>query len=138
MEENRDKELDAFIKKIVNEVGLEKPSVNFTDAVLSKVQVAVLKGSTGYTPLISKSAWFIMAVSTVAVIVYMIFGDATIEIPWVSSLIQSIPTDNSFFNAFSNVKISETFLFATVGLTIFIGIQIFLLKHQFEKHYVLE
>ena len=75
MEEN--KELDDFIRRSIKAAGLEKPSVDFTDSVLSKIKLANEQESVMVTkPLFSKTTWFLILAAVVAVFsyVFMAYG----------------------------------------------------------------
>ena len=63
MSADKEKNLDEFIKKMVNEVGTEKPSSNFTDSVMDKIY-ALEKEAAGlrYVPPISKNTWILIGV----------------------------------------------------------------------------
>ncbi len=43
MKEDKDKKLDTFVRKAIIEVGLDSPSVDFTQSVLSEIQADAQK-----------------------------------------------------------------------------------------------
>ncbi|GAA4316195.1 hypothetical protein GCM10023115_25760 [Pontixanthobacter gangjinensis] len=51
---------DELIKKLLNEAGMEKPSVNFKSQILHKIEARKVE-LTPYKPLISAPVWFLLA-----------------------------------------------------------------------------
>ncbi len=137
MEENKEKELDIFVKRVVDEIGLEQPSIDFTKSVLSKIQSETKKSAISYKPLISKSAWVVLATIVFGIFLYVIFGNPRMEInsPAFSVLNKLAAFDFSVEIPYRSV--SNIYVYGFLGLTFFMGIQIFVLKHHFDKRYSL-
>lgn len=138
MEENKERELDIFVKRVVHEIGLEQPSIDFTESVLSKIQVQTQKSAISYKPLISKSAWWVLATIFFGICIYVIFGNPPMEIAWpaFSGLNKLTAFNLSVKIPFQSV--SNAYVYGFLGLTFFMGIQVFVLKHRFDKRYRLE
>jgi len=68
MEENKNTQLDAFLKKQLQELPLESPSKDFTsnimDVLVEENNVATIQ----YKPLISKKIWFAVAAAVIAIL----------------------------------------------------------------------
>jgi len=135
MEENKDNELDIFVKKIVNETGLEQPSNDFTDAVLSNIKFAESKTTTAYQPPLSKRSWGIFILSVLGLLAYSMIENPGLKSSWFSdkALNWSIPTDFSW--SMVQLSISNTYAYAFLGLAFFMGIQILILKHRFDARH---
>ncbi|MBT8182185.1 MAG: hypothetical protein KJO53_11415, partial [Eudoraea sp.] len=83
MEENRDKQLDDFVKKVVKSAGLESPSDDFTQSIMSKIAAQNEKSMvTRYKPLISKTSWLVLAGIAIFLSVYIIFGNSDLNVSW--------------------------------------------------------
>jgi len=128
MEEN--KELDDFIRKIVEEVGFEQPSDNFTNTTLSKIELITENNSTVYKPIISRSIWVGIVVVVIGIFIYVIFNKPSIEIGWLSLL--NLNTSLRIPDIF----VSNIYIYACIVLAFFVGVQVLFLKRHFEKRYM--
>ncbi|MEQ6124712.1 hypothetical protein AAON49_10955 [Pseudotenacibaculum sp. MALMAid0570] len=131
MEENNNKQVDAFLKKQLQEIPLESPSIDFTNHIMSVLDKESSK-STQYVPLISKKVWF----AIVAVIVALFF------IPFQKqedSILDKVPIDFSFLDkvnlsgVFEGFSISSATFYAMLLFSIMIFVQIFYIKGYFSK-----
>lgn len=139
MEDNKNKKLDAFIRKVVKEVGVEKPAEDFTVSVLSKIELIAKKNSVQYAPIFSKSTWVVIAFLVLIVFAYVIFTNSAIETAgWLNILkLNKFTAFNSSLKM-PELFISNAYVYGCVGLAFFVGIQVFLLKRHFEKRYTLD
>lgn len=139
MEDNENKELDAFISKIVKEVGVEKPAENFTLSILSKIELIAKKNSLQYTPIISKSTWVGIAFLVITVFVYVILTKSAMETAgWLNILnLNKLAAFNASLKM-PELFISNIYVYACIGLAFFVAIQVLLLKRHFEKRYTLD
>lgn len=138
MKDNMDKHLDKLIGKVMEDMPLESPSIDFTANILSKVKALPQSEATVYKPLISKNVWFGIGTLVLGLSIYLTFG-ATIESSsWLSFLnFEKIPSVTlpslKFPTLLSGVKISKTFMYSIVIFAVFLFVQIPLLKKQFDK-----
>lgn len=139
MEDNKNKELDAFISKVVKEAGFEKPAKDFTVSILSKIELIAKKNSVQYAPIISKSTWVGIVFLVIVVFAYVIFTkSATETVGWLNILnLNKLAAFNTSLKI-PELLISNTYVYGCIGLAFFVGIQVFLLKRHFEKWYTLE
>lgn len=133
MEENKEKMLENFIKKVINEAGLEETSDNFTDLILSKVQSEKQKSSTGYKTLKTRPVWSFLAVIVVGIIAYVFLGNIDMEINWASTTILKKLKEFNFFAKIPQLSISDIYVYGFLGLAIFVGIQVSFLKRHFNN-----
>lgn len=139
MEDNKNKKLDAFISKVVKEVGVEKPAEDFTMSVLSKIELIAKKNSVQYAPIISKSTWLGIVFLVLIVFAYVIFTNSAIETAgWLNILKLNKFTAFNASLKMPELFISNVYVYGCVGLAFFVGIQVFLLKRHFEKRYTLD
>ena len=138
MEENRDKQLDDFVKKVVKKAGLEAPSDDFTQSIMSKIVAQNEKRMvTRYKPLISKTSWLVLAGIAFFLLGYVIFGNSDLTVSWMPS-INEVAIDNiGFMNTLANLQLPNTLVYSLTGLTLFIYVQIFYLKKHMESRYTL-
>ena len=134
MEEN--KELDDFIRKIVEEVGFEQPSDNFTNTTLSKIELITENNSTVYKPIISRSIWVGIVVVVIGIFIYVIFNKPSIEIGWLSLLnLNKLAAFNTSLRM-PDIFVSNIYIYACIVLAFFVGVQVLFLKRHFEKRYM--
>ena len=136
MEEN--KKLDDFIKKSIKEVGLEKPSVNFTDLVVSKIEAESAKPHVfQYQPIFSKSTWLIILAMVTAIFVYVIFGNPDLETTWFSISQLNKMTTFNVLGKIPSYDVSSTFVYGILIFTFFVMVQVLVIKQRFDKYYSL-
>lgn len=138
MEENKEKQLDDFVKKVVKTAGLETPSDQFTQSIMSKIIAQSADSAvTHYKPLISKRSWLVLCAIALLLLAYVIFGNLDLDVSWLPSM-DMMATDNiGFINTLSNLRLPNTLLYSLAGLTIFIYIQIVFLKKHLESRYIM-
>ncbi len=128
MDEN--KELDSFIRKSTRELGLEKPPINFTDSIISKIEAEQHKNTAySYTPIFSTRQWVAITAVIMSVFALAIFGNLNHETTAIAQLVDKILV----LPELPVFAFSSTFTYAFLGVGIFVWIQIFLLKQQFQK-----
>ncbi|WP_142783685.1 hypothetical protein [Changchengzhania lutea] len=138
MKEKGDKYLDDFARKIMKETSMDRPSFNFTDAVMSKVEALNEDNATVYKPLISKTAWLLIGFATIVLVLYaLLFGSNTETPSWIQSLDLSRLSNLNIVDALPSISISKTFTYAIVFFGLMIGLQVILLKNRFNKRFEL-
>jgi len=135
MEKN--KELDDFIRKSIKEVGLETPSIDFTDSILSKIAVANEKNSLLVTkPLLSKTTWFLILAAVAAIFGYVLLGNSTTESVWLTAIQLNRLTSFNLSLNMPNLAPSATFIYGSIAIALFVWIQVFLLKQKLNRRYI--
>lgn len=138
MEENRDKQLDDFVKKVVKNAGLEAPSDDFTQSIMSKIAAQNEKSMvTRYKPLISKTSWLVLAGIAIFLSVYIIFGNSDLNISWIPSITELATNNIGIMNTLENLRLPNTLVYGLTGFTLFIYVQIAFLKKHLESRYTL-
>ncbi|WP_019670404.1 hypothetical protein [Eudoraea adriatica] len=138
MEQNKDKQLNDFVEKIVKTAGLETPSDQFTQSIMSKIKAQSVKSAvTNYKPLISKRSWLVLCSIAIFLLAYVFFGNSDLNISWLPS-IDAIAMDNmGIIDALSNLRLPDTLLYGLTGLTLFIYVQIVFLKKHLERRFTI-
>lgn len=132
MEEN--KKLDDFIKSSMKEIDLEKPSIDFTDTVLSKIGIEAEKNTVlDNKPVFSKRIWFVIITLFVAIVGYVILGDSNMESAWLSASQLNKLAAFNLSAQLPKLPFSNTLFYGVLISTLFIWIQVFLLKNRFER-----
>jgi hypothetical protein len=106
---------DDFLKNLIKNSEIEKPSENFTNKVMGKIQSEVKTISVEDEPLLAKKYWLLIAAGFTAVIIILFVFDLSvitnlfagisvekIEIPTITGNLV-----NSFRDIFSSIKISS-------------------------------
>jgi len=136
MEENRNSQIDTFLKKQLKEIPLESPSKDFTKNLMGIISAEETSKVTMYVPLISKKAWTGIASLVAILSLVLVFVPFQKE---EESLLNKIPLDFSFLTkiSFSGViealSVSNTTLYTMVLFSILVFAQIFYLKGYFTK-----
>ncbi len=134
MEEN--KKLDDFIRKAIKEVGLEKPSLDFTDLVLSKIQTEEEKSAVfKFQPILSKKTWFIIICAIITLFAYLLLGDLEMESPWFSISQLNRLTAYNLSATLPDLPISSTFIYGFLIFTFFVVVQVFMLKQRVNRSF---
>ena len=134
MEENRDiKKLDAFAKKYVKEIEMEKAPLDFTASIMDKI---VLESTTEVTfqskPLFSKKVWFAIVFTVIALVLS----------PFKSSEKSWFNFPELNFSFFSKIQLSNFLEINTISNTVmytilFFGVmfiaQLLFLNNHFNK-----
>jgi hypothetical protein len=136
MKENRNKELDDFVRKVVKEAGLEKPSLNFTETLLSKIDASgPIVDATLYKPLISKMGWGITSLIIVGLCALAVFGKVDTPIVLLDKISLITYAKDSFLDAVRPLELSDTMSYSILIFLVFIMIQIALLKYRLDRRY---
>ncbi len=132
MEENKNKQLDAFLKKQIQDIPLESPSKDFTSNIMDVLQEKESVVTTIYKPLISKKVWIFVA-AAIAAIFFIPFQDSE------EGLLSKVSFDFSFLEKLNlsgildGVNVSSTSLYVAFFFTTMIFIQVVFLKNHFNK-----
>ena len=65
---------DQYIKKLFDEAGMEQPSSRFTSNVINTIKAESKQNAFEYKPVISRTAWRIIAVIGFGLFLYLLFG----------------------------------------------------------------
>lgn len=127
--------IEDFTKFIMNEVQLEKPSADFVDTVMGKINLENKPAiTTNYKPLISKTSWFIISLITITFCVYLILGNTN-----QTSLMSFIDYDFSFLNKininalFEGIHIPNIFSILFMFFTVLVVFQVVAIKNYFNS-----
>jgi hypothetical protein len=135
MKEQENKNIDALVDKMMNGVDLETPSLDFTENIMSQVEVFSASKITTQKPLISKLGWGLIAIAIITIITYAIIGETTNEASnsWFNTIDYSVLYNNSITQFLSGIVISKTVLYSIILFGAMLFIQIPLLKYYFNK-----
>lgn len=136
MEENNNIQTDAFLKKHIQEIPLESPSIDFTKNLMGVLSNEEVSKVTKYVPLISKKFWIgLLTIVAASVIALLLIPFQKGE----GSLLEKVPIDFSFLDnvnfsgMFDGMSVSSTTFYGVVLFSIMIFIQIFYLKGYLNK-----
>jgi len=135
MEEN--KQLDDFIRKSIKEVGLEEPSIDFTEALMSKLAIAHQKDNVFVAkPLLSKTTWFFIIAAVAAVFGYVLFSDSTVESSWLAAIKLNRLTSYNLALNVPKLSFSDAFVYGSIAIALCVWLQVFIIKQSLDKRYV--
>lgn len=138
MEENKEKELDGLVRKSVREVGLETPSNNFTEMLLSKIEDIPGKSvATTYQPLITRLGWGVIALIATGVSALILSGKVDTRLEWMESVNFADSIQTAIFDIVPEVTLSSTVIYSLLIFSACVVIQVLLLKHHLNKRYIL-
>ncbi|UNY97595.1 hypothetical protein MQE36_10915 [Zhouia spongiae] len=126
MSADEEKKLDDFTRKVIYEVGLDKPSNEFMDRLMIKIQK---EQSYIYTPLIKKRGWGVIAsFLTVSIVLLIKFSqrDSVLKGYGISDKIEL-----GEINLFEKFHFSDTTTIILMVALAFILIQIPLMKRMY-------
>ena len=139
MQDDKKTKFDQFIQKRIKEEGLEKPSLNFTNSVISKIETLNEHSEvTVYKPLIPKKIWFSGAAIVIVIFSYLVYGNIDMEFNWLTEMKMQQFGQLNLFDRLPNFNISNIYVYAFIGLAFFVGIQVYLLKTYFDRRYYLD
>lgn len=138
MEENKEKEFDALLRKTVKEAGLEQPSMDFTASVLSKIAETAPTEARLHRPLISKGTWLLSLFAALGVLAYSLLGNGDLNFMGLSNVRWGEYLNFDFLDQWTQWNISNTFLYGILGLALFVCLQVVLLKRHMDNRYALQ
>lgn len=138
MKESEQKEMDLFLKKAIKRLELEQVPLEFTDSVMAKLEQSQIESQkTIYKPLISKPAWYIIALILYGAGLFLGSSANLKSVDWVSVIKLNIIGSNNFLSVLQSITISDTAVYGLLGLLIFIVIQIVYLRRFFATRRVI-
>lgn len=132
MEENKNKQIDAFLKKQLQEIPLDSPSKDFTSRIMDVIDQEESTVTTVYKPLISKRVWIFVA-ATIAAIFFIPFQETEGSLFNKLSLDLSIIGNLNPSGLLDGVSVSSTVFYGFVFFAIMVVIQVVFLKDYFNK-----
>ena len=134
--EHENEKLETMLEQLLRGDVLESPSANFTHKVMNEVY-AIEESSSSvfqYKPLISKRAWWVIAIVFTALIAYIwTSGGASTE----SSLLYSVQLPKFNYSVLDNLKwqLTGAFKYGAIFFIIMILVQMTVLKSYFDKRF---
>lgn len=132
MEENKNKHIDAFLQKQLQDLPLESPSKRFTSNIMDAIQQEESAVSVKYKPLISKKIWFFIIPAVVAIF-FIPFQKEE------GGMLEKVSFDFSFLDdinlsgLFSGFSVSTTVFYGLLFFAVMIFVQVVYLKGYFAR-----
>lgn len=133
MQEQVDKNIEVLADKMMKELAIESPSLDFTNAIMDHVEAIERKEITTYKPLIPKYLWFVVGFVLVAITGYLVVNNTGSETSLFRSLDYSKITNNTITQSVSEFKMPKTLMYGILFLGIMICVQVPFLKYYFDK-----
>lgn len=129
-----DKYLDDLSRTVIKNTEINKPSLDFTNAVMG--QISELKStSIAYKPLISKKGWMLLVLFIIAIIVLSTILGSSSEGAGLMKNFDLSGQTNNLLNSISNIQISKTLVYAVIFFGLMLTIQVTVLKNHFNKQF---
>ena len=90
--EKQFKDKDPLMMELVKEAGLERPGPDFAKAIMDKLEPKT--ATAVYSPLISKKAWWVIAIIAIAVLAFL-FMVPMGALPWGGKLLDGLAFEAS-------------------------------------------
>ena len=130
---------DMVIRKRIRQEGLEQPSLSFTNAIISKIEIEKQpKQILVYKPLINRKLWLGITTILIGVFTFLFYGDALIKYNWWPEKVLLEFGKMNVLDKMPEFSVSDIYVYAFVGMAFFVGLQIVLLKNHFNKRYFLK
>lgn len=135
MQDNTEQHLDKLAKKVMTTSSLEKPSLDFTTNLMSKIEDIGVSNTVVYKPLISKRVGTIIFVLVIAGLAFAIFGNNIQSSGWFDTIDLSVLSDNKVTETLSSFSfsVSNILMYAIVFFGLAFFIQITVLKNYHQK-----
>lgn len=119
---------DIFLKRLVKDAGMEKPSANFSANVLRSLTER--RSIKYYKPLISKKVWIGLGLLySIGILVFFIFNS---DLSLGSNIYLPFPDLGHFQINFPKIELSRTMSYSIALISLFF-LQIPFLKHYLDK-----
>ena len=128
MESENETKLEEFTRSIVKDLGVESPSFDFTEKVMSSIQIE--KEKITYKPLISKKVWIALLIIAVLFVIGIVSSDITITEGWMGTTFGQYSE-----NIFTKFRFSTVMTYGIVAMALMLGIQTMLLKGYLQNRY---
>jgi len=132
MKADKNKDLEKFVDKLMNETSLESPSPGFTSKLMMQVHMTAIEKATVYKPLISKRIWVVIFGFIFFIIGYFVFKTGAPEAGWLDKL-KFDSLDGHTLGNLSSFKFSSATAYAAVLAAIMLLVQVTVLKKYFAK-----
>ena len=105
-------EKEKIIKEVILEIGLEKPSENFTDNIMHKLTLETKYSILNYKPVIGKKAWIIIsAVIALSSLILILFTPSSEE-----NILEKIGVSINLQPIFDKIKLFADSLFENINI----------------------
>lgn len=128
MKTDTDKQIEQLVDKMMKDVTLETPSLDFTTKVMTKVLDVKANTVTTYKPLISKKIWYSIFTGILVLVLYVSFSGTENSNNFLDTLNSEILQKFNPSKLFSGVHFSRTTAYACVLLALMLLVQIPILK----------
>jgi len=139
MEENNNKQIDAFLQKHIQDIPLESPSNDFTKNLMGILTKEETSKATQYAPLISKKGWVgigLVILSSLAFLFLVPFQKEGESILDKVSLDFSFLSKLSFSGSMDGLSMSSMMFFAALLFSVMLAAQVFYIKGYLNKRIV--
>ncbi len=128
--EKNDKKLEEFVDNLMKHDLLEQPSSNFTESIMSKIEIINQTKTIQYKPLIPKFVWWLIGIVVASVFGYVFIANPETDYSLIERFGISKPEVNLNLPGLS---FSKTLVYSIMFLAVMLCVQIPLLKNYMDK-----
>lgn len=128
-DEASERELEKLAGKIFRDDTLNVPSLDFTSKVMSRIEVARHHSITAYVPLISRKVWGILGLGLLGTFLFSFLTEDQNKVGiWYNNF--ELPQFQlpNILDRLPAIPISDTLVYGILAFTLFLYVQIFILK----------
>ena len=132
MQQNNERPIEDLVEKMMQEITVEKTSVDFTVNLMQRLRSLPMERSISYQPLISKPVWMLITCCVLALIGFVIVNKDQTK----SGLLNTEAMDHflhNFSQDLNGIHFSGISIYAVLLSTIMLLVQISILVHQYQK-----
>jgi hypothetical protein len=128
------------VGKIIRLAGFESPGKGLTERIMNRIEVATIKRSLVFKPVIGFRGWVLIAVFVMILLILSYFlpgnsgNDAGTNMLDSASIIRRLQGIDINFHF--NFQVSKVLLLGLTGLLFWIGMDYIMVKRQWKKHSV--
>ena len=130
-----EEEWDAHIRKVIKDLPEDEIPVDFTKKVMAAIHVEQkYRSPVSYTPVFSKSAWFVIAaVAIVLLVAGFVAGDSTPMLIDLEEAFNNMPVSFLDWDGTEDFSGRRILIFAIPAFCGFLSLQILLLKQEWAR-----
>jgi hypothetical protein len=135
MEEHINRKLEELTDRMMKEIDVEKPSMDFTNSIMQGIHEQETKKVTQYKPLISTPVWTGLGITFMGLLYFIVSTNETTNSNWLNNLDFSVLINNTFTDSITSFTLPKTMAYAIGLFGLMLCIQIPFLKHYFDKRF---
>ncbi len=131
--DEQQKIIDSFVRKTIKSTETEKPSIDFTANIMSKIIIEKQSEATKYKSLISKLGWAAIFIVVTSLFAFFYLNDTTEELGWLSTIDYSVFKENQLMQFLSTISMTNSAVYGIIALAVMTIIQVPIYRNYYNK-----